>query len=194
MKWISAIMVSVSLLTSLQAGPDASTSIPADSRSPFDFRGKPASDYPPYKAVFQAKTYGELRERLENFFEQWEKDKKPFEDYISINSYFHCKGALVRTCYLLGDVDAGDEYLLKYDPSKAYSGELERRAMDKGRLRLIAKQIQAIHAHLGLEDPFPKGSPKELSELYGPLAAISGATVAKGDKEPEEELEESKDE
>ena len=191
MKWITALVAGACLLTSLQAGPGASTPIPADSRSPYEFRGKPTSDYPPYTAIFQAKTYGELKERLENFFKQWEKDKKPLDDFASLNMYFHCQGALVRTCYLLGDVEAGDGYLMKHDPARAYQGRLSDRELEQGKLPRIAKEIQAIHLHLGLEDPFPKGPPKNVSELYQPLVAISEATYAKREKEPEEELEES---
>lgn len=194
MKWIPVLIVSACLLTSLHAGPNASTPIPADSKSPFDFRGKPTADYPPYTAVFQAKTYGELRERLEKFFKQWEKDKKPLDDFSSLNIYFHCQSALVRTCYLLGDVEAGDGHLMKHDPAKVYQGRLSDRELEQGKLPRIAKEIQAIHLHLGLEDPFPKGPPKNVSELYLPLAAISEATYAKREKEPEEELEGSDDE
>jgi hypothetical protein len=189
MKWIPALVAGACLLTSLQAGPSASTPIPADSRSPYEFRGKPAADYPPYAAVFQAKTYGELKERLEDFFKQWEKDKKPLDDFASLNIYFQCQGALVRTCYLLGDVEAGDAHLMKHDPARAYQGKLSGGELERGKLPQIAKEIQAIHLHLGLKDPFPKGPPKDVSELSQPLAAISEATYAKRQKEPEEELE-----
>jgi hypothetical protein len=194
MNWISALFAGACLLTSLQAGPSASTPIPADSKSPYEFRGKPTADYPPYTAVFQAKTYGELKERLENFFKRWEEDKKPLDDLASLNMYFQCQGALARTCYLLGDVEAGDGYLMKHDPVRASHGRLSDRALEQGKLPRIAKEIQAIHLHLGLEDPFPKGPPKNVNELYQPLAAISEATYAKREKEPEEELEDSNEE
>ena len=194
MKWITALIVGACLLTSLQAAPTAATPIPADSKSPYDFRGKPMADYPPYVAVFQAKTYGELKERLEDFFKQWEKDKKPLDDFASLNVYFHCQGALVRTCYLLGDVEGGDGYLMKHDPARAYHSQISGKALEQGKLPRIAKEIQAIHTHLGLEDPFPKGPPKDVTDFYLPLAAISEATYAKREKEPEEELEESEDE
>jgi hypothetical protein len=194
MNWITALVVGACLLTSLQAGPTAATPIPEDSKSPYEFRRKPAVDYPPYTAVFQAKTYGELKARLEDFFKQWEKEKKPFDDLNSIMIYFHCKEALIRTYYLLGDIEAGDEFLMKCKFGEGYRAELTREVIEEGKLKGIAKKIQGICVNLKLEDPFPKGPPEDVTELYRPLVKISEVTYAKRDKEPEEELEESEDE
>ncbi|MCW1921614.1 hypothetical protein OKA05_03560 [Luteolibacter arcticus] len=189
MKILCAVLIAVWLLSPAQAGPTAETLIPASSRSPLDFRGKSPVDYPPYAAVFQAKTYGELKERLEDFFRQWEKDKKTFTDHATVNIYFHCKNALIRTCYLLGDIEAGDEHLMKLDPGQQYLREIRRVDLEAGKIQRIAKEIQAIHLHLGLKDPFPQGAPKDLVSLYLPLAEISQVTQAQRKKEPEEELE-----
>ncbi len=89
----------------------ADTPIPENGNSAFEFRGNPSFGYAPLKEVYKAKTYGELRDALENFFTQWKKDGMVFEDSASTNMFYSCRLALIRTYYLLGESEKADTLL-----------------------------------------------------------------------------------
>ena len=93
------------------------TSIPANSESMYEFRGRAGFTYEPYEALFQTKTYGELRFALEEFFRHWKADGRTFEDSSSRNVFFRCRLALIRTYYLLGDTGKADTLLRWMHPA-----------------------------------------------------------------------------
>ncbi len=93
------------------------TSIPANSENALEFRGQVGLTYEPYEALFQTNTYGELRVALEDFFRQWKADGRTFEDSASTNIFLRCRLALIRTYYLLGDIEKADALLLWMHPA-----------------------------------------------------------------------------
>jgi len=90
-------------------GPD--TPIRSNSENAFEFRGSPHFTYEPYEALFETTTYGELWSALEEFFRSWKEDGRVFEDGSSMYTFLHCRLALIRTYYLLGDTEKADTLL-----------------------------------------------------------------------------------
>ncbi len=100
----------------LHASLEPATPIPADSENLYEFRGDAHFTYEPYEALFETKTYGELRSALEEFFRRWKEDGRVFEDASSKYTFLHCRLALIRTYYLLGDTRKADTILTWLHP------------------------------------------------------------------------------
>ena len=152
----------------------AKLEIPADSKSPHDFRGKPDFAYAPYEALYQAKTVGELHEKLCEFFKTWVKDGRKFDDPVATDRYFRCKQALIRVNYLCGRMEEGDSLMQEFHPSRQANVADPIKAMQAaGEQEKIARTVERIrvtYSELGeKEDPYPNGLPKDLHELYAPL-------------------------
>lgn len=151
--------------------------IPADSKSPYDFRGKPDFAYPPYEALYQAKTVAELAGKLEAFFKAWKKDGRDFKDPVAAERYFRCKQALIRLYYLQGHMQEGDRLMVEFHPTrqdlKAEVGKLLQAAGEKEKIDRAAERIRVLFSESGEKlDPYPKGPPKDLHEVYEPILEV----------------------
>ena len=152
----------------------AKLEIPADSESPYDFRGKPDFAYAPYEALYQTKTVGDLYEKLREFFKAWAKDGRKFDDPVATDRYFRCKQALIRVYYLCGRMEEGDRLMQEFHPSRQANAADPIKAMQAaGEQEKIARTVERIrgtYSQLGVkEDPYPNGAPKDIHELYAPL-------------------------
>ncbi len=150
--------------------------IPAESGSPYDFRGKADYAYPPYEALFKTRTYGELRAGLEKFMASWHADGRTFADASSLESYLRCKQALVRIYYLAGETAPGDSLmgeltLAKETPAADLEAGL-RQAQALEEITRLADQINTRHEELCGEKAYPGGKPRNLHQLLKPLFKI----------------------
>lgn len=155
----------------------ASLEIPADSKSPYDFRGKPDFAYPPYEALYKTKTVGELCDKLWDFLQAWEKDARKFEDPVATERYFRCKLAFIRLNYLCGRMQEGDRLMDKLNPMHGMAagkdGKGHQAVVEKEKMARAEQRIRVMWSELGeKDDPYPKGAPKDIHELYEPLFRI----------------------
>jgi len=95
----------------------AETPIPQDSGRFWDFRGRPNFSNPEYEKLYQCRTYEELRDQLKKAIksiapaagEEW-------QDASQANIVATCQLALIRTLYILGDLDEADKLLEQFHP------------------------------------------------------------------------------
>lgn len=148
--------------------------IPADSDSPYDFRGESTWEDPAYQALFKAKTYGELYEALRRFLGVWAERQNDLKEPAHVEAYFTGKQALLRTYYLMGRVHEGDRLLSEFHPKVLglIPEDKERKPVDAGereKILRMAGRIQALYAELGEDDPFAEGLPQDVHQLYAPV-------------------------
>lgn len=148
--------------------------IPADSASPYDYRGEPGWDDPDYQALFEAKTYGELHESLRKFLGSWFSRKDELKEPVQIAAYFTAKQALIRTYYLMGHVAEGDQLMKEFHPQvlgliPEIPDQKPMDAVEREKILRMAARIQALYAGLGEDDPFAGGLPQDVHELYEPV-------------------------
>lgn len=147
--------------------------IPADSKSPFDFRGKPDWDYEPYQALFDCKTYGELREALSKFRGAFSRDRVRLETKQARLAYFRAKQAYIRTnLYLFRHMEA-EEWLLELHPrnrvTKEEAEKLVLAEADLQRIKTAAKMQEKLLKEIDPKmRPYPKGGPRDYHELLLP--------------------------
>jgi hypothetical protein len=150
--------------------------IPADSKSPYDFRGKPDFDYAPYEALYRAKTIGELTDGLEKFFKAWKADGRNFDDPIAADRYFRCKQALIRLYYVQGMMAPGDDLMMEFHPSRrAPQGDLAKEMKAAGveeKFARKAEEIRVLYSQFYKDNPYPNGPPKDFHDLYAPMLKI----------------------
>lgn len=95
----------------------ADTPIPKDSERFWDFRGESNFTNLEYEKLYQCRTYEELRDQLKKAIksvapvagEEW-------EDASQVNIAASCQLALIRTHYILGEVDEADKQLERLHP------------------------------------------------------------------------------
>ena len=108
----SFILWSLPVLLACGAMARADHPIPADSKHRWDFRGPPrALSDEAYVKLFSCKTYEELRDALIVAIENLEGEQDCTAPYYVASS---CRLALIRTYYLLGDVENADRLLEEY--------------------------------------------------------------------------------
>lgn len=90
----------------------ADTPIPPDSKHRWDFRGPPRTiTRDSFTKLFSCKTYEELRDALIAAIEDLEhKPDDPTPLYVASD----CRLALIRTYYLLGEIEHADRLLEQY--------------------------------------------------------------------------------
>ena len=166
--------VALQLVASAQEDRVAAIPIPADSKSPYDFRGDPAWEDPEYHALFRAKTYGELHEALIAFVKKWSDRQNDLKAPAHIAAYFTAKQALIRSFYLRGELEPGDKLMEEFHPNAlgvmpaAKQGKVVD-AVEREKINRMADQIRRLYSELGEDDPYPKGPPADVHELYIPL-------------------------
>ncbi|MGJ8698232.1 MAG: hypothetical protein ACSHYF_18065 [Verrucomicrobiaceae bacterium] len=148
--------------------------IPSDSQSPFDFRGTTESKKPTYQKLYEAKTYWELHKALEAHLSTYELKKANPLNGAEIDTYFTCKQAYIKTCYIFGKLDSGDRLMLEFHPKfKADPETLDKQLrinFEDERIKRMADQIREMTADMG--DVFADGPPKDIHELYAPILKI----------------------
>lgn len=148
--------------------------IPADSDSPYDFRGEPTWNDPAYQELFKTKTYGELNDALRKFLGVWSERHDELKEPAHIEAYFTGKQALLRTYYLMGRVHEGDRLLSEFHPKVLglIAENKEQKPVDAGereKILRMAARIQALYSELGEDDPFAEGLPVDVHQLYAPV-------------------------
>ena len=96
----------------------AETPIPKDSVRFWDFRGSPNFSHPEYEKLYQCRTYEELRDQLRKAIksiapaagEEW-------QDASQGNIVASCQLALIRTLYILGELEEADKLLERFHPA-----------------------------------------------------------------------------
>lgn len=169
----------VALTTSAPAEGNrvAAIPIPADSKSPYDFRGEPTWNDPEYQALFKAKTYGDLHEALVAFVRKWSGRQNDLKDPTHIAAYFTAKQAVIRSFYLRGELEPGDKLMEEFHPKALglMPGEKQGKAVDameREKINRMADRIRRLYTELGEGDPYPKGPPSDVHELYVPMLKI----------------------
>jgi hypothetical protein len=166
--------MSMHFVVSAQEERIAAIPIPADSKSPYDFRGESKWDDPAYQALFHAKTYGDLHEALIDFVRKWSARQNELKDPAHVAAYFTAKQALIRTSYLMGELEPGDKLMEEFHPKAlglmptAKQGKLVD-AVEREKINRIADQIRRLYTDAAEGDPYPNGPPADVHELYLPL-------------------------
>lgn len=172
MKLLLALAAALLLLPIASAQSPENFAIPADSKSPFDFRGTPAAwDFAAYQALFRTKTFGELHEGLRQFMKEWNALEQKPQSPAATEAYFTCKQALIRTYYLFGEVEPADELLLEFRPSKETLAN-PAATLNREQALSVGKQIREMCLGMGEPDPFPNGIPENIHAIYAPLLKI----------------------
>ncbi len=98
----------------------ADTPIPKDSKRFWDFRGNPNFTDAEYEKLYRCKTYEELRDQLlkaiQSLAPKEGEEGEEWEDGSQANIVASCQLALVRTHYLLGELDRADALLMRLHP------------------------------------------------------------------------------
>ncbi len=121
----------------------AETFIPKVSREVMDFRGTPNFSDPEYEKLFDCQTFEELRDQLLRSIESLGQIRE--EDTSRENVLMVCRLALIRTNYLLGDIERGDELLMKLHPAelqaKGREGRIGKRGGKKNVVLILADDL-----------------------------------------------------
>lgn len=173
MKIIASLLVTVFASCFVSAQDIKSIPILPESNSPFDFRGEPEWDYPPYKKLFETKTYGELLAALQEFGKHWNEDQASHKGVVASNAYYTCKQAMIRLLYLSDEAEEADRLLEELHPRHHLKGEDAQKLLaaniEKDRIRRVAAEIRVLYMEMASEDPYPNGIPATIHELYRPL-------------------------
>jgi hypothetical protein len=104
-------LLALAILSFSSAAP-ADTPIPPDSKHRWDFRGPPRTiTRDSFAKLFSCKTYEELRDALIEAIEDLEHaPDDPTPIYVASD----CRLALIRTYYLLGEIEHADRLLEQY--------------------------------------------------------------------------------
>ncbi len=95
----------------------ADTPIPNDSKRFWDFRDKPNFTNSEYEKLYQCRTYEELREQLKKAIKSISPAPgEEWEDASQGNTVASCELALIRTHYILGEIDEADRLLERLHP------------------------------------------------------------------------------
>ena len=127
--------------------------IPEEGKHRWDFRGKAAGfSHKDYDRLFEAKTYEELRDLLPIVIESLEKDAT---DATPLHYASTCRLALIRTHYILGEIEKADEMLEQYsaanEPDKQFAERLEVAERRIARKKLEAAREGSVEEAAALE-------------------------------------------
>ena len=107
----------VAILAVNLTGLYADSPIPADSKQLLDFRGSPNFSATEFQRLYRCESYEELRDQLLRAIEAISpKPGAELEDLAQQNALATCKLALIRTYYILGELEEADKRLLELHP------------------------------------------------------------------------------